>query len=117
MGGMLLRAFDKTVWTYSLGVCGGRLGLMQIRRWEGAVGRCAGTVLRSATHDTICAEAGYGEKVLQRELLSELEKSDSNLTRWPRCGKPKQTTPRPRNERSHQFVGVSPSDLTPYFKS
>lgn len=54
-------------------------GLMQVHWWEGAVGRCAGTVPRSATHDTICAEAGYAKKVLRRELLRELEKSDSNL--------------------------------------
>ncbi len=52
---------------------------MQVHWWEGAVGRCAGTVPRSATHDTICAEAGYAKKVLRRELLRELEKSDSNL--------------------------------------
>ncbi len=64
-------------------------GLMQIHWWQGAVGRCAGTVPRSATHDTICAETGYAEKVPRRELLRELEKSDSSLARWPRRGKPK----------------------------
>ena len=90
---------------------------MQMHWWEGAVGRCAGTVPRSATHDAIFAEAGYGEKVLRRELLRELEKSDSNLARWPRCGKPKQRRQGREVSDSHQFVGVSPSDLTPYFKS
>ncbi len=76
---------------------------MQVHWWEGAVGRCAGTVPRSATHDTICAEAGYAKKVLRRELLRELlrelEKSDSNLACWPRCGKLKQTTPGREIER------------------
>ena len=50
MGRMLLRAFDKTVWTYSLGVCGGRGPYANSftggkGRWEDAPGLCRGAQL------------------------------------------------------------------------
>jgi len=40
-------------------------GAMQIQWWEGAALSRAETVLQGTTHDTVCAEIGYGEKVSQ----------------------------------------------------
>jgi hypothetical protein len=48
-------------------------GPMQIQWWEGAALSRAETVLHGATQDTVRAEIGYGEKVLQRRWSKKLE--------------------------------------------
>src|SRR5713101_8629470 len=46
---------------------------MQIQSWEGAALSRAETVLQGATHDTVRAEIGYGEKVSQRLWSKKVE--------------------------------------------
>ncbi len=60
----VLRASGKAVWTWPP-VVAVDAGAMQIRSWEGAALSRAETVLQDTTHDTVCVEIGYGEKVSQ----------------------------------------------------
>ena len=48
-------------------------GAMQIQSWEGAALSGAETVLQGTTHNTVRAEIGYGEKVLQRLWSKKVE--------------------------------------------
>jgi len=48
-------------------------GSMQIQSYEGAALSRAETVLQGATHDTVRAEIGYGEKVSQRLWSKKVE--------------------------------------------
>ena len=48
-------------------------GPMQIEWSEGPVLSRAETVLQGTTHDTVCAEIGYGEKVSRRLWSKKLE--------------------------------------------
>ena len=48
-------------------------GTMQIQSWEGAALSHAETVLQGTTHESVRAEIGYGEKVLQRLCSKKLE--------------------------------------------
>jgi hypothetical protein len=67
-----LRASGKAVWTWPPAVAADA-GAMQIQWWEGATLRRAETVLQGATHDTVRAEIGYGEKVSQRLWSKKVE--------------------------------------------
>jgi hypothetical protein len=56
-------------------------GAMQIQSWEGAALSRAETVLQGATHDSLRAEIGYGEKVSQRLWSKKLEEGIGLMAR------------------------------------
>ncbi len=49
---------------------------MQIQWWEGAVLRCAETVLQSTTQDTVCAESWLRRKSIAMTVVEEARRRD-----------------------------------------
>jgi hypothetical protein len=54
---------------------------MQIQWWEDAVWRSAEIARQSATHDTMCPDVGYGEKIPRRAWLKKLKEDLCSVAR------------------------------------
>ena len=54
---------------------------MQIQSWEGAAVRRAETVPQGTTHDIVCAEIGYGEKISRRPWSKKLDEEVDGAAR------------------------------------